>query len=265
MSERSERPAYDSYTALAQRIELGEVFARQILATVRPWIASPDEIDVLDVGSGYGGTAFALSRHCRSVVGMEPALALHESASKRIATTPHGRLRFVHGNVEALEDVESYDLVVLDNVYEHVPDHDAALRCVRRALRPGGVVYILVPNRLWPIEAHYRLPFLAWLPLRVANFYLRCSGRGTDYRDASYAPTYWSLRRLLRRHGFEVEFRLPGEPAATMAGSPLHYRLGMRLLACFPVFWCLSKALLVVAVKPTRGTREISILRTSCR
>lgn len=91
-------------------------------------------------------------------------------------------------------------MAVLDNVLEHLDDQHDALERIASCLRPGGVAYILVPNRWWPIEAHYSLPFLAWLPLPLATRYLRWSGRGSDYTDASYAPSYLRMRRLLAQH-----------------------------------------------------------------
>ena len=226
-----------------------EAFARQVLLTCAPDLGSPaSELDVLDVGSGYGFTAAALAGHCRSVVGMEPMPELHAAALELAEGKPN--LGFRHGGVERLEDVEAYDLVVLDNVYEHLPDQADALQRIDRALRPGGVVYLLTPNRLWPIEAHYGLPFLAWLPLPLATRYLRLSGRGEDYTDASYARTWWGLRRALRRRpSWSWEPRLPADPAATYAGSPLHYRVGMAVLHRVPALWAISKALLVVAKK----------------
>ena len=110
-----------------------------------------------------------------------------------------------------------------------------------------GVVYILVPNKWWPIEAHYRLPFLAWLPLSWADRYLRVTRRGTAYEDASYAPSYARLNETLNEVGFSVHFVLPGRRDATMAGAPLHYRLGMRAIERWPALWRLSKAFLVIA------------------
>jgi SAM-dependent methyltransferase len=141
---------------------------------------------------------------------------------------------------------------VLDNVYEHLPDHALALSRISGALRPGGTLYLLTPNRLWPIEAHYRLPFLSWLPLRAANQYLRLSGRGSDYTDASFAPTYRALKRQLdARPEIEWTFALPGDPQATASGAPLHYRAGMAAIRKLPALWAISKAFLVVARKRT--------------
>ena len=254
----TDRPDYDAFTDLeASRNRVADAMARQVLATCRPWLAKPvAELDVLDVGSGYGRTAMELSRRCRRVVALEPALHLHTKAMASAATEEHGDLEHRHGGVEELTEVAAFDLVVLDNVYEHLPDHSLALQRVAAALRPGGVAFVLVPNKAWPIEAHYRLPFLSWLPLRWADRYLRWSGRGTSYLDASYAPTYRSLRRDVgRQPDLTAHFVLPHDPAATVAGTPAHYRWGMAALRRWPALWAISKALLVVLVKEPADSR----------
>ena len=129
--------------------------------------------------------------------------------SRSLSQAVHGRVEFVHAGVESLDYREAFDLVILDNVYEHLPDHDAALAAIWRAMRPGAVLYVLVPNKLWPVEAHYDLPFLSWLPLPLANRYLRLTRRGNSYEDASYAPTYWGLKTAMSKHGSEVPLRAP--------------------------------------------------------
>lgn len=246
------RPEYDSYRDFStSRSDIADQLATQALATVEPWLAkSVEELDVLDAGSGYGGTAMALSRRCKSVVGCEPASDLHEAAVASLSQAVHGRVEFVHAGVESLDYREAFDLVILDNVYEHLPDQDAALAAIWHAMRPGAVLYVLVPNKLWPVEAHYDLPFLSWLPLPLANRYLRLTKRGSNYEDASYAPTYWGLKKAMSKHGLRYRFVLPADPGATVAGTPWHYRVGMALLRRFPSLWSISKALLVVAVKP---------------
>jgi len=247
MPELVERPSYDQGddAMLRSRAPQAAAFAKQILETVRPFVAAPPR-SALDVGCGYGHTAVELARHCEHVVGIEPYAELAQHAAK--IASPNLEIR--HGSIYELRDVERYDLIVLDNVLEHLPDQPAALAAMTRALRPGGALFILVPNKLWPVEVHYHLPFLGYLPVPLANRYLRWTGRGTDYTDASYAPTYWRMRRLLDAHPeLSYRFALPADVSLAAGGSALHYRLGVAAIRRFPMLWAVSKAFLVVAVK----------------
>ncbi len=69
---------------------------------------------------------------------------------------------------------ESFDVVVLNEVIEHVADDRQTISECLRVLRPGGRLVIYAPNRLYLFETHgiyvgrryvFRLiPFINWLP-----------------------------------------------------------------------------------------------------
>ena len=102
---------------------------------------------------------------------------------------------FVMNALETTFPDDSFDIVVCNQMYEHVPDARQLLGEIRRILVPGGVCYFSATNRLKVIETHYgRLPFLSWLPKPLANLYLRILGRGSRYYETHY--TYWTLKRL---------------------------------------------------------------------
>jgi len=248
----ADQPQYDRFVAMeAVRGPLAAGFARQILATCQPFLDRPaSDLRVLDIGCGYGHTARELARHTRHVIGIEPSHSLYVAAEELGATANLPNLEYRPLGVYHLGDREAFDLVVLDNVLEHLPDHPRAIETISHVLAPGGVAYILVPNRLWPIEVHYHLPLLGYLPLPLANLYLHMTGRGTDYTDASYAPTYWRLNRLLRsRKELSFSYVLPADLSLTTSGNAWHYRLGIAALRRWPMLWAISKALLVVAKK----------------
>ncbi len=244
MADTQQGTIYDAM--ITSRAPQAAAFAKQIMDTVRPYLpARPWR--VLDVGCGYGHTALELAPHCEHVVGIEPSdLVVH---AQQLAAGV-ANVEFRRQGIYELPETSAFDLVVLDNVFEHLPDQPRALATLSAALRPGGAMYLLMPNKLWPLEVHYGLPFLSYLPLPLANRYLRLSGRGTDYTDASYAPTYFGLKKLLAAHPeLDYRFVLPADLALTASGAALHYRLGVALIERFPALWAISKAFLVIAVK----------------
>lgn len=231
--------------------ELSGPFSEQILETIKPFARkSPDAMDVIDIGSGFGFTAMALAKKCHTVLGLEPSATLISAAQAEASQKGVGNIEFIQGGVGDLEVTEQFDLVVLDNVFEHIEKQREALQIISKILRPGGILFMLVPNKLWPIEVHYKLPFLSWLPLPLANIYLRVTRKGHDFQDSSYAPTWFRLRRLFaERAELEYSFTLPANITLASKGGSLAYRLGARLIQLCPLFWIISKALLVVAVK----------------
>ena len=97
----------------------------------------------------------------------------------------------------------TFDLVILNHVYEHVPDPGRLFREAWRVLRPGGAAYVSAGSRFAVIEPHYRLPFLSWLPRRAADLYLRATGRGRTYEGVRFLG-YRPLVRLMAGAGFEI-------------------------------------------------------------
>jgi SAM-dependent methyltransferase len=96
---------------------------------------------------------------------------------------------------------ETIDVVICSQVYEHVPDDIRLFSEVYRILKPGGIVFFSGPNRLFPYEFHYSLPFFHWLPGPLADLCLRVLGRGDHFYE--HLRTIWSLRRALSK--FEIQ------------------------------------------------------------
>lgn len=81
----------------------------------------------------------------------------------------------IDGDDLPFEDA-SFDIVVFNHVIEHVGDRPAqghVLDEISRILKPGGQLYIAVPNRYAPVEPHFRLPFLGALPRGLADAMVR--------------------------------------------------------------------------------------------
>jgi SAM-dependent methyltransferase len=103
---------------------------------------------------------------------------------------PAGRLPF--------ED-DSFDLIVSDQVLEHVEDLEGVLDELDRVLRPGGTMYHHFPSREVLREGHIGIPLAHRLPrnrLRTGYTHLlyRC-GFGT-HRDARPTASQWVAWKL---------------------------------------------------------------------
>lgn len=130
---------------------------------------------VLENGCGVGAYARALAGLAGSVVGMDIEEARVREA-KAAGIPADGRsARFSVGVGERLAYRSgSFDLVLSNEVLEHVQDDRTALREIFRVLRPGGRLVLFCPNRGYPFETHgvywrgtYRfgnIPLVNWLP-----------------------------------------------------------------------------------------------------
>jgi ubiquinone/menaquinone biosynthesis C-methylase UbiE len=158
---------------------------------------------VLDCGCGAGDYLDAIERRGAVAVGVECWARKLESPRRSRAGA-----RLVEGDLEALAFPDrSFDVALLNEVLEHVPDDRRALVEVFRVLRPGGRLVLLSPTRLHPFETHgvfwrgsgrrvsHAVPFVPWLPRALA-------ARLFDAWARNYGP--FELRRLVREAGFRI-------------------------------------------------------------
>lgn len=123
-------------------------------------------------------------------------------------------------------DSDSANLVVCDNVLEHLPHPDQFFAEARRVLRAGGVVCIRTPNR-W----NYIALLAQIIPNRRHASVLAQAKAGLKEEDVF--PTLYrcnslpSVRSALKRHGFSgVVFGYEAEPSY-LSFSRLAYGLGV--------------------------------------
>ena len=106
-------------------------------------------LDILDVGCG-GGTLLGLLKQR----GFNPLGVDFSQEAARVAERDNG-VRVIVGSLEqAVFPRESFDIVTLFHVMEHVTNPRAVLAEVARVLKPDGVVILQVPNiDSWQFQA----------------------------------------------------------------------------------------------------------------
>jgi SAM-dependent methyltransferase len=140
----------DEYGPYGERMSAVERVASRLIRGFQGWSAMrvaplsalrerPAERG-LDVGCGRGDLAARLIGHGWTMTGVEPSPSACAAAAARGIDARCGTLTTV-----PLEP-SSYDVAVFRHSLEHTNDPLVALRTVRAALRPGGLVLISVPN-----------------------------------------------------------------------------------------------------------------------
>jgi SAM-dependent methyltransferase len=160
---------------------------------------------IIDCGCGAGEYARALSERGADTVGIEFQKA------KLLEATADGSSRPISLSVADIQHIPfrdgSFDLALVNEVLEHVPDDLQGLREVKRVLKPGGLLIVFSPNRLYPFETHgvylkrsgrripHYVPGIPYVPLGIGRTWFR-------YWARNYWP--WELRRLVVRAGFDL-------------------------------------------------------------
>lgn len=120
---------------------------------------------LLDYGCGTGAFAAAMRDAGWSVRALEPDRSARENASRI-----HG---LEVGEPSELADIPpaSFDVITLWHVLEHVHDLRGTLRLIRRSLKPGGTLFIAVPNHLSLDARVYGTAWAAWdVPRHLYHF-----------------------------------------------------------------------------------------------
>jgi SAM-dependent methyltransferase len=207
----------------------------------------------LDCGCADGGyTVGVAQRGVPHPVGVEFDVRRMRSVRQSAA----GLASFAGAVAEALPfPAATFDVVLLNEVLEHVPDQEASLREIYRVLRPGGHLALMSPNRWFPFEGHglrvrgrglpFPVPLVPWLPQKLTLRFME-------------ARNYWpgELEGLVADAGFTVRFRGTVFPLIEQYGwlpAPLVrlYRRGIALLEHLFLVRNFGVSTFVVGQKPT--------------
>lgn len=182
---------------------------RFIIGTLRDYLPGlgMDELRILDIGCGDAGVPIAFASAGARATGLEPGRV--NLRRGRVRAEDHQvAVHLLAGVAEALPFADdAFDLVILDNVLEHVRHRHRALTEISRVLSPGGILYLVTPK---PFaigsllgDPHYHIPGLVLLPRRWQE-------RVVEYRlgpgsyEVGRIPTRRWAHRALRKHGFEI-------------------------------------------------------------
>lgn len=146
---------------------------------------------LLEIGSGFGtNLATCILDFGADGYGVEPSgVGFGEgfvASRKLFAANGIDSDRIVNSVGESLPfPNESFDVVYSANVLEHTQNPEQVLREALRVLRPGGQLYMEMPNYLSYFEGHYMLvePPIVWKP--ILPFWVSVVFR----RDPAFART----------------------------------------------------------------------------
>jgi SAM-dependent methyltransferase len=162
---------------------------------------------LLDVGSGRGELLLAARLAGWQAVGVDPSPAFARFAARHSGVEVRAEL------VERCGfESESFDVIILAAVLEHLYNPDETVRELARLLRGGGALFVDVPNE-------------RGLYFRAGNLYQRLRGREWVVNTApTFEPFHVfgfspkSLRALLAKHGLTpVDWHVYGGTAMISA------------------------------------------------
>jgi ubiquinone/menaquinone biosynthesis C-methylase UbiE len=217
---------------------------------------------VIDCGCGRGAYVLAMLDLGLDAWGIEVNRDKVTEFKQKHPTASRERVSL--GSIQAMHFANgSFDIALLNEVIEHVPDDTTALSEINRVLRQHGTLIIFAPNRLFSFETHgvyiknrqnHRsippyVPFIPYIPLSI--------GQKVFYY---WARNYWpgELRRLVRNSGFTITHtgylwqtfeNISGQqPTVIKMFSPV-FRKTAALLEKVPVVQAMGISQVIIAEK----------------
>ncbi len=180
------------------------------------------KMKILDFGCGSGDLVVHLREAGYQAHGVDLDDSFAESLSQ---TGPAGDVfRVIESNPYRIpfED-RSFDVVVSDEVFEHVQDYGRALAELRRVLKPGGVALHAFPSGWRLLEGHVYVPLAGviqnpaylklWAWLGVRNEYQKglpwreVASLNTEYlKTGTNYPSKKEVREHFKAHFEDVRF-----------------------------------------------------------
>jgi ubiquinone/menaquinone biosynthesis C-methylase UbiE len=175
------------------------------LKSILEQVCSPEGKTILDIGSGIGGTALLLSEnnHCISLdISLDSLKDQPKSKSLSCICADGKKLPF---------RAETFDIIILQDVIEHIGQAGTLLHDIFPFLKPDGVIYLSTPNRFSILnilsDPHWGIPGVALLTRSQIKKYVLPLLRSSERDREDFAALY-SFRKVMNMFGQNVAYRL---------------------------------------------------------
>lgn len=140
---------------------------------------------LLDIGCGTGSFLEAANKEGWQIAGVEPDSDARTLSAQRL------KIR-VGEDIEEIDTNNSFNIITLWHVLEHIPTLDQTLQNIRQRLAPNGTLILALPNNAsWDAQRYQEYWAAYDVPRHLHHF----------------EPD--TITKLLLRHGFRLEAKKP--------------------------------------------------------
>lgn len=156
---------------------------------VIPFISRFKKVDantrLLEIGCGEGGNIKPFLDMGCQVTGIDLSKSKIENAKRFFEQHPNlQQLKLVVEDIYRVKDEHQYDIIILRDVIEHIPNQEKFMEFVKRFLKPDGVIFFGFPPWYMPFGGHQqvcdsklsKLPWIHLLPTPLYLAFLRLFG-----------------------------------------------------------------------------------------
>lgn len=166
---------------------------------------------LLEIGCGYSLFLAICRKNGIRAVGIEPAsqefyqqtFNISKEILKRAGVDPNIIKQGVGEKIPFKKD--TFDVVVSLYTLEHVQNVEKVIKESLRVLKPGGYIYMVIPNygSFW--EGHYGILWIPYLPKPIAKLYVRLWSKDPKALEEYKFVNQISLEKLLKDLPVEIK------------------------------------------------------------
>jgi len=165
--------------------EQGTTTKKYIIPYVEKVMTINTETRVLEIGCGEGGNLMPFLELGCEAIGVD----LHAKQIERakiftIEDIPEAKVKFLNENIYNLtiEEIGKFDLIMLKDVIEHIPNQEKFMGHLKQFLKPQGKVFFGFPPWRMPFGGHQqvckskllsKLPYFHLLPKPIYKLILK--------------------------------------------------------------------------------------------
>lgn len=202
---RTQSVSYSDFIPVVHNPERSKRIVGQIIAVLKThlrgegtgedWDKRLSTFRTLDVGCSSGMITAKLADSVEQITGIDVDKRAIDLAQENYKRT---NLSFVEMDAMKMDfGKEGFDLVIAHQAYCSMASPEGLMEEIYRVLKPGGMCFLAAANKYKLWESQYQLPFLSFLPRKLADGYIKLTGKHT-VAARSYL-SFWQLRKLCEK------------------------------------------------------------------
>ena len=184
--------------------------AKQTLQLLRG-MSLPMDARILEVGAGYGLASICFAMMGFSVTALEPGGTGFEDyvgTSSAFAQMCGVEIEHLESGAETacFANKPLFDLIISNNVLEHVHEIDRAISNLATVLKRDGIMVHSCPNYSFPYEPHFGLLLVPFFPA-ITKYFLPKRIRKSSLWNSLNFITARRAKKMFQSNGLCVRFR----------------------------------------------------------
>ncbi|MEM7372489.1 MAG: class I SAM-dependent methyltransferase [Bacteroidota bacterium] len=204
-----------------QQVDNAETF---LVPFIEQQVAITDSLSIMEIGCGEGGVLRAFTNRGASCLGVDLSPSRIEAAKRLMEPErAKGLVSFLAKNVYDEDFLEEYrhqfDLILLKDTIEHIPEQEKFIPYLHNFLTPNGHIFFGFPPWRMPFGGHQQIckskilsvwPWIHLLPRPLYAGSLRLFGESDrivedliEIKDTGI--TTHRFERIIRQSGFQIQ------------------------------------------------------------